>query len=205
MAKGGWTSESDIDMLVVCEPHVGVSWTANDNVTLRRQCEAAVAVFPVPIDLWVRTTAQFADAGRVYGGVEYWARESNTCLYERPRRRDFPLPENRDATRTRLTREAFRDAQHLFHTAISYPERRDECLARAAQRAILAVMIYHKADCLRKTDTPSHAIQQLSNVDAELYARVLSSVGTCPKTAPAVASLLSLLINSIEARMARSS
>jgi predicted nucleotidyltransferase len=149
-------SDSDIDVLLVVEPDG--TWGPRENLALRRRCEAALHGCPVRVELLVRTTAQYADASRVFGGVEYWARHARAVLYERPVRRRFVLPLDTKPTKARLTAEAFGHAVELLDTAKRDLRSEASLVNRALNYAVLAVTIRYGCDVLRKSDPLSRML-----------------------------------------------
>jgi predicted nucleotidyltransferase len=149
-------SDSDIDVLLVVEPDG--TWGPRENMALRRRCEAALDGSPVRVELLVRTTAQYADAARVFGGVEYWARHARAVLYERPLHRRFVLPPDTQPTKARLTAEAFGHAVELLDAAKRDLRSGASLVNRALNYGVLAVTIRYGCDVLRKSDPLSRML-----------------------------------------------
>lgn len=173
-------SDSDIDVLLLVEPTVHVIWRPSDNVSLRRKCDLALGRGKFPLDLWVRSTSQYADASRVCGGVEYWARQANFILYERPMRRRVGSLPDPIYTRARLTAETLDDALRLLGACVRVPSRADGLLHRSLSHAVLAVLIWHELDVLRKTDSPSVMLDYVAQANPELANALRTTLRASP-------------------------
>ncbi len=176
LAAGHATESSDVDLLLVVEPEPQIRWTSASNIALRLQLDALFRGAPRRVDLWVRTTSQSADAGEVFGGVEFLAHLHGRKSYQRSLR--FPLHPPRPGAQIILghVEDAVDDAIRLYAAAIresiddhdGASTRGARLAARSAERAAMACMILHQSDLLRKGDTPTMILEKLASVEPEL-------------------------------------
>jgi predicted nucleotidyltransferase len=174
-ADGTHGVSSDMDLLLVVEPPSG-PWVPEDNLRLRQRCLLALRDAKVRPDLFVRTTAQYADASRVFGGVEYWAREANQAVYWRPPVRHFALSQDLEPTRRRLSDEVLMYARMMLAGATSGGERQSRRVSRAFELGVLAAAIHHSSREQRKGDSLPAMLRVLRRLDAPLGAAVSAAL-----------------------------
>jgi predicted nucleotidyltransferase len=64
-ARGRFDSSSDADLLLLVEPDVRQPWWPRDNVLLQHHIRSALTGSTIPVDIYVRSIDQFADAHSV--------------------------------------------------------------------------------------------------------------------------------------------
>ena len=192
-ASGQVSPRSDVDLLVVVEPPPSTAWSAAMNIEIRRRLTQSITDSSRPVDLWVRTVSQVDDAGKVYGGVEYWAVHGGVQLYWRRPRCPLQPPRSAVAIRVHHVASALDDAQRLLSGAlrealspgVDGDMRQHYLVRRSIERTLLAFFIAHAADVMRKGDPIAVTLDQLERIDPSLRKRldVLGDAGVSLSTA----------------------
>lgn len=180
---------ADLDVLVVVEP-VAQRWSPAHNVAERNRLVGAIGRVGAPIDLYVRTVDQVAEARATIGGVEYAAVRGRALWQRPPRRRAIarrsPRQERADVVQDWMER-ACRLLGYAVRVAPDSPARAGHMAHRAAVAGLGAIVVAHQA-ALPATHSPLTTwadAARAADPDATPYLRALPRIAT-PATAHAL-------------------
>ena len=183
-ASGAVHRGSDVDLLVVVDPPSPELWHPSKNVELRKNLERLYVGAPRTVDVWVRTSSQYADAAEVFGGVEYFAWRANHALYWREPRHAILPPRRQEDIESFHVTSAFDDAMRLLGQAARCADpaaeptsRRLYYLHRSVVKMLFAYCAKHKLDAIRKGDSIATTIHQIAAVDSGLAETLLALSG----------------------------
>ena len=188
-ARGDERNDSDFDVCVIIEPP-RVQWRATDNLSVKTRLIAAIASLGEPVELWVRTAAQFVAAARVFGGIEELVSREGVILYERNFDRQPLSRLTPDEVRQSHVRDWLYDALRHLELANQRTARNgiisssevtiyETCLRQGVLRGITALCVHHGVRASTKHEPLNIVLRRLSAVEG-----ASDSIGEILETGP---------------------
>lgn len=194
---------SDLDLVVLVEPPAArPHWTSGDVLGEKQRLQQAVGPPPVPTDLWLRTTDQFAEARDVFGTVEWMIGSEGVDLYASARERPPVVRRTPDQVRRQSVRAWLMDAAIQLDRALrlsttpgkgrngAFTEHDPAHYAwRSAQRVIVALFVYHQVPVSTRREELGSVFSRLDLIEPAVAAglrRLLPTSSASPQAARAV-------------------
>lgn len=195
-ALGTATPGSDLDLVVFVEvSRHSPPWGAPQEKAERKRIQQQVGRAPVPTDLSVRTTDQYAEAADVVGSLEWLAKHQGRFVYSRPPLRS-PLVRRsreevwRDAVNTWID-HAIAGMSGAARLAGTMPQDSRALCQLAVERALNAVLVFHQIPARAKQ--VEVLVEDLRQVEPSLVS-TLTPILSRPYTPPNAGEVVGVVI-----------
>jgi hypothetical protein len=173
-AAGTATAASDLDLVVLIETPGTIRWTPAQILAEKRRLTGEAGPPPLPTDLWVRTTDQFAEAHHVRGCVEHLLDSEGVDVYTCPERRAPVLQRTPAQVRGQNVQDWIEGSAVELERAVALerglpippqpgPFSRDpgHYAWRSIQRSLVALCVLHQTAVPRKDQPPETTLAML--------------------------------------------
>lgn len=174
-AFGTATLRSDLDLVVFVEvPAHSPVWRGPQENAERKRIQQQVGPAPIPTDLSVRTTDQYAEAADVLGGLEWLVKHQGMLVFSRPLRRPAWVRRSReDVWRDNLNTwvdHAIAGVSGAARLASRVPQDSLTLSQLAIERALNAVLVFHQIPA--KAKHLEVLLEQVREVEAPLVTSI---------------------------------
>ena len=200
-ALGNPRPDSDYDLVVVVElPATERPWGPPEIRVEKKRLLAAAGELPVRVDLSVRTTDRMAEAGHVFGGVEWFATTQGVLVYQQ----ELSRPANARKSSEQVRRELMSAWIEHAHGALSRGLAADRHIVnepdaarahkdrlhlprRCVERCVTAILVLHDRHCFKHEGLDA-MLEMLAPLEPQLTARIRAALsrGINPAAATAV-------------------
>lgn len=211
-AKGAARQDSDLDLVAVVEPPpLDPPW-GNDRIAVAKRYLQHRSPLPaVWTDLSVRTIDQMADAGDVFGTVEWMVGRDGVIIHSLAPSRAPRMPRAREEIIAETTAGWLSDSVHKIHAALKRPSARpansDYARSyewRAIQHAVLAAFVLHQVPISTKDDPWPDVLRRLCGLLPSQAARIVAgSTARAPTTQDAIEVVRTMMAVLSEVRRVR--